>query len=146
MLRKIFSFAQKNESNDPAEKLQIERDLATLAAQIQETQWIALVTSDGLPRGIYPVQTNIHPDRISTMSAALFALGERITRELKEGTLQYSLTVGEEGAIFMIVLSPDYILTLGLNRDVSASSLLVKLRESISPLLETLRVRNLPWL
>jgi predicted regulator of Ras-like GTPase activity (Roadblock/LC7/MglB family) len=146
MLKKIFSSAHNILLGEHPQKAQIERDLASLSVQLQETRWVALVTSDGVLRGIFPSQPGIGEDRISAMSAAMLSLGERITRELENGKLRYNIMAGDEGVALMLVLSQDYVLAVGFNREISAQTVFEKLRESIAPLLKTLQIESLPWL
>jgi predicted regulator of Ras-like GTPase activity (Roadblock/LC7/MglB family) len=146
MHKNIFGFNQKPRSSEHPERLQIERDLGFLAAQVEATCWIALVTSRGLLQGTFPAQPGIDTDRITAMSAALLSLGERITSELNDGKLQYSLLAGDEGATLLLLLSPDYVLTVGLNRETFTPLIFERLREALNPLLKTLQITNLPWL
>lgn len=81
-------------------------------------------------------------DRVSAMSAAILSLGERIARELGDGDFQYNLIAGAEGQTLVLVLSQDYALAIGLNREISVNTVFERLRESILPLLRTLRLEN----
>ena len=143
MLKKILGIAQAKSPERP-EKSQIERALAYIAAQLPEARWMAVVTCDGLLCGTLPSRSIIEQDRISAMSAAILSLGERIAGELQDGKLQYSLIAGAEGMTLVLVLSQDYVLTLGLNREISVHTVFERLRESITPLLRTLQLDS--WL
>ncbi len=146
MLRKIFNFITETNSYNRPEKSQVERDLACITTQLPEIRWTALVTCDGLLYGIFPSHSEIGEDRVSAMSAAMLSLGERIARELKDGEFQYTLIAGADGMTLVLALNQDYVLTIGLSRDISISTVFESLRESILPLLRTLQLENLPWL
>jgi len=146
MLRKIFHFAYKTGSSNRPEKSEVERDLARIAIQLSKARWVALVTCDGLLYSIFPSHSEIGEDRVSAMSAATLSFGERIARELKDGEFQYTLIAGADGTTLVLALNQDYVLTIGLSRDISTSTVFESLRESILPLLRTLQLENLPWL
>lgn len=146
MVRNIFHFTNKTGSSQHLENAQVERDLAHIAMKLSNARWVALVKCNGLLYSIFPSHSEIGEDRISAMSAAMMSLGERIARELKDGEFQYTLIAGADGMTLMLGLSQDYVLTIGLSRDISVSTVFESLRESILPLLRTLQIENLPWL
>ncbi len=130
MFQKIFGLAQKAASSGP-DKSQVEQNLSRIARAVPEARWLALVTTKGLERGSYPAQLPIEQDRVEAMSAAILSLGERIARELEDGNLEYSVIAGSEGVTLVLVLSRDYVLTLGLNPGTAVDTVLEKLREAV---------------
>ena len=63
---------------------------------------------------------------------------------------EYYLTsyflVGDEGATLLVVLSPDYVLLLGLNQDVSLLTILERLQTTLPQLVHYLEIKMLVWL
>jgi len=135
MFKKILDFVGIPASHQHLDRSAVEQALDPIARSVPEARWIALVTVDGLPCGIVNAFAGIEADRVSAMSAAMLSLGERISYELKNGNLQYNLIAGADGFSFVLVLSGDYILAMGLRRDASIPDLLVKLRGLLLPLL-----------
>jgi predicted regulator of Ras-like GTPase activity (Roadblock/LC7/MglB family) len=129
-------------SGDP----QLERILAQIASESPKTKWIAVVTTKGIPAGHYLGESELNEDRVSAMSAAMESLGGRVAQELENGNLQYALVAGTDGITMVIVLGREYLLALGLRRDVSVSTTLDRLRPSLPPLLDTLQIEEVSWL
>lgn len=138
MWKKIFKELTGTRS-DP----DVDRALAALVEKLPESYWGALVRNDGIMVSCFPSRLPVEEDRISAMSAAMLSLGERIAGELGIGDLGYSIIAGANGLQLVLVLDAEMVLALGLRRDVSVDSVLGKLRQLQTPLLELLKRRGL---
>ena len=128
------------------EDWQLNQILAYLAADLPDTRWIVLLGKHSTVKASFP-NSVIETDRVSAMGAALLSLGERISRELSGGQLQYSLIAGETGSHAVIVLNHEYLLMLGLRTAASSDTVLTALQRSLIPLLQALKIEQLPrWL
>jgi uncharacterized protein len=141
MFKKLFNLG----AEDEAEPVQVERNLAAIATRVPSVRWAALVSSNGLLKGLFPSQLELGADTIAAMSAAMLSLGERISAELRHGDLQYTFTVGEKGGTLVLILNQNFLLSLGLEPDASLQKLLETLPEEIIPLLHTLQIENPSW-
>ena len=75
----------------------------------------AVISSDGLPIASL-LQSNIDPDRVGAMSAALLALGNRTTKELLCGELEQVIVKGTDGYILLIQAGEDTVLVISCYR------------------------------
>jgi predicted regulator of Ras-like GTPase activity (Roadblock/LC7/MglB family) len=78
------------------------------------------------------------------MSAAILALGERISKELESGDQHYTLVAGVNSLNLVVVLNSRYVLSLGLAPDVSLDAAFEGLRLNAIPLLQLLEIAELP--
>lgn len=75
---------------------ELNKALSNLQASSSDVEACAIVSEDGLiiasslPQGV-------EEERIAAMSAAMLAMGERISLELKRGTLEQLYVKGEQG-------------------------------------------------
>ena len=75
---------------------ELNKALSTLQASSSDVEACAIVSEDGLiiasslPQGV-------EEERIAAMSAAMLSMGERISLELKRGTLEQLYVKGEQG-------------------------------------------------
>ena len=123
-----------------------ERVLARLCQDVPEVQWAALVTTTGLLVSLFPASADLDKHRISTMCAATLSLGERITKELRNGILHFAVLAGSNGTNLVIALNQDYCLSVSLQAEVSLHQAFEKLRHSSTALHALLGIREIPWL
>ena len=143
MFKKLSGFTHNIlATNNP----ELERELTSLLTQLQLAYWVAVVSSNGIIQGGFPAQTEVGKERISAMGAAMLSLGERMSDELNNGKLRYNFLVGDEGATLLVVLSPDYVLLLGLNQDAPLLTILERLQTALPPLVNYLQIKMLVWL
>jgi predicted regulator of Ras-like GTPase activity (Roadblock/LC7/MglB family) len=143
MLRKVFG-SEKRSSARRIDGAELEQALAGLVQTPPRATWAALVRTNGLLVGCFPSLNDTHQDRIAAMSAALLSLGERVSKELRSGALQYALIAGEEGLNLVVILDRDYMLALGLPPNVAPDAVLAGVRTSIIPLLQLLEIVEIP--
>lgn len=130
------------------EKL-LQQELTHIAQHIPTTYFMAVVTVDGL----MVAYTRIQPwnsggyfqvddeDRISAMSAADLAMGERRARELGAGDYRFNILRGSEGIIFNILLGDEYLLTFGVREVQNLDATLAIVKQHWG---EMLRLLNVP--
>jgi len=85
--------------------------LRDLQAGAQDIEASAVVSVDGLIMAS-ALPGDYDEDRISAMSAAMLSLGDRITEELKRGTLQRVYIEGDTGRIVLMAVGEDAVLTV----------------------------------
>lgn len=120
--------------------------LARLAADLPDTRWLVLLNKHGGIKAKFP-NSLIETDRASAMGAAIQSLGQRVSRELNGGDLQYVLIAGEIGWHMVIVINEDNYLELGVRPGASIDLLFGALRSSIPPFLHAIGVEQPPhWL
>ena len=77
-------------------------------------------------------------DLISAMSAALFSMGTRASREMAIGELQQVVAFGEKGSVVMIQAGSDAVLAVLARRDATLSDILPSALEAAQSILEAL--------
>jgi len=140
LLDKLFGRSRQESPSGP----DVERALAGIVSHEPQAQRAALVRANGLLVRCFPTQGAVDQDRLAAMSAALFSLGERVSKELGSGRLHYTLVAGEEGLNLLLVLDPDYVLMVGLNPGASPDAVFDGLRLSSISLLQLLGIAELP--
>ncbi|MGC8873035.1 MAG: roadblock/LC7 domain-containing protein [Chloroflexia bacterium] len=70
----------------------------------------AVVSVDGLIIAS-ALPAEVEEDRVSAMSAAMLALGERIAKELHRGALEQVFVRGEEGYVLLVAVGDEAVLT-----------------------------------
>ncbi len=81
--------------------------------ELQQTEGIeasAVVSFDGLIMASALPQ-GVEEDRVSAMSAAMIALGERIASELGRGVLDQVYVKGEKGYVILMAVGEEAVLT-----------------------------------
>lgn len=129
----------------PKSNAALNQTLDDIARRLLGVRWIVWLTSSGLARATFPAE--LEADRPSAMGAALLSLGERVSRELRGGTLHYSLIAGENGLHLAVALDEDNSLLLGLHPQTSIDALLGAVRETLAHYALQLKIDpNSPWL
>ena len=110
-----------------------------------DVRWIVWLSSNGLVRASFPSEMEL--DRPSAMGAALQSLGERVSQELRGGTLHYSLIAGEDGSHLLVVLDEDNALLVGLHPQTSIDALIGAVRRTVQAYALQLKLApDSPWL
>jgi predicted regulator of Ras-like GTPase activity (Roadblock/LC7/MglB family) len=122
-----------------SQRVKLNQILNQLAANLPGPRWLLLLDKQGRDKASFPDFVS-DPARISAMSVATMSLGQRITTELKGGDLRYALFGGTLNLHLVVMLSSDYVLVLGLRPGVSLDTLLNALKESLTPLLDELKI------
>ncbi|MCA9912718.1 MAG: roadblock/LC7 domain-containing protein [Anaerolineae bacterium] len=132
----------------PADEKVLQQELIRIAQHLPTTYFMAVVTVDGLivayaqiqpwnSGGTFQVDDE---DRISAMSAADLAMGERRARELGAGDYRFNIVRGSEGSVFNILMGDDYLLTFGIRQVQSMDATLKTLQQHWGELLHLLEV------
>ena len=121
------------------QRVKLNQILNQLAAHLPESRWLLLLDKHGRDKASFPDVVS-DPARISAMSAAALSLGQRITAELRGGDLRYTLFGGTLNLHMIVALSSDYVLALGLRPGASVDTLLNALKDSLTPLLQELKI------
>ena len=85
--------------------------LRDLQAGTPDIEASAVVSVDGLIMAS-SLPADVDEDRISAMSAAMLSLGDRISSELRRGTLDRVFIKGSDGIIVLIAVGEDAVLTV----------------------------------
>jgi len=122
--------------------------LAQLVANLPNIRrWLVLLDRNGIAKGSFPTASIIQVDRISSIACAMSVLGERVSRELSGGALHYVLVAGEDGLHLVVVLDKNNLLALGLPSGESIDSVLSALKQSVTSLLQMLKIEQVSaWL
>jgi predicted regulator of Ras-like GTPase activity (Roadblock/LC7/MglB family) len=117
------------------------RLLALLAEDLPDPHWVALADQDGLVLACVPTNPPVEPEQLSAMTAASVMMGERIVGEIEGGQLHYTSTVGSKRQLVTIVLSPDRLLSIGLEPDVPPQTTFSQISRRVPELLQALQKR-----
>ncbi len=93
----------------------------------------ALVSLDGLIIAS-ALPDDVEDDRVSAMSAALLALGQRISYELSRGLLDQVYIRGTDGDVLLMAVGSDAVLTLMSRRDAKLGMLLYYMKRAVREL------------
>lgn len=85
--------------------------LRDLQAGTPDIEASAVVSVDGLIMAS-SLPSGVDEDRISAMSAAMLSLGDRISSELRRGTLKRVFIDGSDGIIVLMAVGEDAVLTV----------------------------------
>lgn len=89
--------------------------LQSLSASSGDIEASAVVSADGLLMASnFPA--DMDEERMAAMAAALLAIGERASMELRRGKLEQVFIRGEEGFVVMMSAGPDGVLTVLCNK------------------------------
>jgi predicted regulator of Ras-like GTPase activity (Roadblock/LC7/MglB family) len=132
MIKKLFGKDDSSKEMLP-DPTHLEHALAEIALGNSDVEWITLADFDGLFVSSFPSQPKVATDTISAMGAAMSALGERISSELKDGEFQYILIAGTNGISMAIELNSKYLLAIGLEAEVSIGDFLIQLQGTCLP-------------
>jgi predicted regulator of Ras-like GTPase activity (Roadblock/LC7/MglB family) len=117
------------------------RVLGSLAEELPDPHWVALVDQQGLVMACVPAEPEVHPDGLSAMTAASVMMGERVLGEIDGGKLYYANVAGSNRQLLTVVLSPDRLLSIGLGPDVPARATFGPVSKWVPELLQALNQR-----
>lgn len=120
---------------------ELHRVLGLLANDLPKPEWVALVDQNGLIVACVPPEPPVEAERISAMTAASVAMGERVLREIEGGGLRYASIAGSVRQHLTVVLSKDRLLSIGLRPDVPAQATFAPLGRWVPELIRTLQMR-----
>jgi hypothetical protein len=90
---------------------QLVEQLRDLQASSQDIEAAAIVSIEGLSiASVMPAY--VEEDRVSAMSAAMLALGERIAGELGRGSLDTVYVKGQSGYVILMAVGEEAVLTV----------------------------------
>jgi predicted regulator of Ras-like GTPase activity (Roadblock/LC7/MglB family) len=117
------------------------RILTSLADNLADVYWVALVDHEGLVMACVPPKPEVSPECIAAMTAAMATTVERIMEEIDGGQLRYASVVGSKRHHVTILLPEGRLLTIGLPPDVSPQKTFQPIRQWIPELLNVLKMR-----
>lgn len=97
----------------------------------------ALISTDGLAIASV-LQEGIEEDRVGGMSAALLALGNRATKELRCGRMMQVIVQGDDGLILLVEVNEEIVLVLTAEQDAKLGLILLNARKTVKAILEDL--------
>lgn len=127
----------------------INRQLNFIASHIPSITFLSVTSVDGFPIGTWPRgMTSTISDleyeegvgAVSSISAAMFALGNRIIDELDAETNRTTIIKSDRGIMFLIALNNEMMLSLGVREYRTIDSVLVILQQWWGELLNLLDV------
>ena len=120
---------------------ELERVLTELAAELPNPHWVALVDDQGLVLSCVPENPVVEEERVSAMTAAVVGLGDRVMEEVDGGRLRYANVAGSTRLYLAVVLTPDRLLSIGLDPTVAAQATFRPLSKWVPELLQALQRR-----
>jgi predicted regulator of Ras-like GTPase activity (Roadblock/LC7/MglB family) len=106
------------------------KDLQASTADIEAS---AVVSVDGLIMAS-SLPADVEEDRVSAMSAAMLSLGERISNELKRGTLEQVFIRGKDGYVILMSVGEDAVLTALARSDAKLGLIFLDMRRAAADL------------
>ncbi len=113
-------------------QLMVER-LRELQASSPDIEASAVVSIDGLTIASALPQ-GVEEDRVSAMSAAMLALGERIAGELGRGEIQQVYIRGEKGYVVLMSVGEEAVLTTLAREQAKLGLILLDMRRAAEDL------------
>jgi predicted regulator of Ras-like GTPase activity (Roadblock/LC7/MglB family) len=117
------------------------RVLETIAAELPDPLWVALVDDDGLLVACVPSQPPVSVDQISAMTAALALTAMRVLVEINAEEFRYSNVAGSERQLLLVALDGKRFLSIGLGPDVVVQTTFRPLSRRVTELLKILKMR-----
>ncbi|MBE9479728.1 MAG: hypothetical protein IMY80_07165 [Chloroflexi bacterium] len=117
------------------------RVLETIAAELPDPLWVALVDDDGLLVACVPSQPPVNVDQISGMTAALALTAIRVLGEINADEFRYSNVAGSERQLLLVALDGKRFLSIGLGPDVVVQTTFRPLSRRVTELLKILKMR-----
>ena len=112
---------------------QLVERLRDLQASSGDVEAAAIVSVDGLSiASSMPV--GIEEDRVSAMSAAMLSLGERISGELRRGSLQQVYVKGENGYVILTAVGEEAVLTVMARREAKLGLIFLDIGRTVQDL------------
>jgi len=117
------------------------RVLETIAEELPDPLWVALVDDDGLLVACVPSQPPVNVDQISAMTAALALTATRVLDEINAEEFRYSSVAGSERQLLLVALDGKRFLSIGLGPDVVVQTTFRPLSRRVAELLKILKMR-----
>ncbi len=117
------------------------RVLETIAQELPDPLWVALVDDDGLLVACVPSQPPVNVDQISAMTAALALTSIRVLGEINAEEFRYSTVAGSERQLLLVALDGKRFLSIGLGPDVVVQTTFRPLSRRVTELLKILKMR-----
>ena len=117
------------------------RVLETMAEELPDPLWVALVDDDGLLVACVPSQPPVNVDQISAMTAALALTAIRVLGEIDAAEFRYSNVTGSERQLLLVALDGKRFLSIGLGPDVVVQNVFRPLSRRLAELLKILKMR-----
>lgn len=117
------------------------RVLGTIAEELPDPLWVALVDDDGLLVACVPSQPPVNVDQISAMTAALALTAIRVLGEIDAAEFRYSNVTGSERQLLLVALDGKRFLSIGLEPDVVVQTVFRPLSRRVVELLKILKMR-----
>lgn len=115
------------------------RVLDSLADELPDPDWVALVDDNGLIVACIPEAPVVGQDRISAMTAASVIMAERVLGEIEGGRMRYATVAGSNRQLLTVVLSADRLLAIGLGPEVPAQGTFAVLTHWVPEILAVLK-------
>jgi predicted regulator of Ras-like GTPase activity (Roadblock/LC7/MglB family) len=106
------------------------KDLQASTADIEAS---AIVSVDGLIMAS-SLPADVEEDRVSAMSAAMLSLGERISTELKRGTLDQVFIRGKNGYVILMSVGEEAVLTALARSDAKLGLIFLDMKRAVEDL------------
>ena len=119
------------------------RVLGSLADELPNPHWVALVDQQGLVMACVPAEPEVDPDGFSAMTAASVMMGDRVLGEIDGGQLYYANVAGSKRQLLTVVLSPERLLSIGLGPDIPARATFGPVSKWVPELMQALKKRIL---
>lgn len=117
------------------------RVLETMAEELPDPLWVALVDDDGLLVACVPSQPPVNVDQISAMTAALALTAIRVLGEIDAAEFRYSSVTGSERQLLLVALDGKRFLSIGLRPDIVVQTVFRPLSRRLAELLNILKMR-----
>jgi len=140
-LRLGISHRKQRENRMTTRQAELQRVLGSLADEISQAEWVALVDQNGLMVSSVPADPPADSDRIAAMTAAVAQTAERVLAELEGGRLRFATVTGAKRQHLTVFLSSDRLLAIGLAPDAEAQSVIPHLMRWVPELIQVLKQR-----
>lgn len=117
------------------------RVLETIAEELPDPLWVALVDDDGLLVACVPSRPPVNVDQISAMTAALALTAIRVLGEIDAEEFRYSSVTGSGRQLLLVALDGKRFLSIGLGPDVVVQTIFRPLSRRVAELLKVLKMR-----
>ena len=115
------------------------RVLQSLAAELPNPDWLALVDGNGLIMACIPDQPVVGEDRISAMAAASLIMADRVLEEIEGGRLRFASIAGAKRQLLTVALGAERLLSIGLGPEVPAQATFASLTRWVPELIQALK-------
>ena len=98
--------------------------------------WMAVATVEG--RFLRQFPTHLDGEHIATLTHSNVLQGRHMLHGLDDGAFRYSITVGNGGLYFIVLVGETHLFGLNYQRIHSIDALIASLRQNLEPLLNIL--------